>query len=144
MKRRSAIGIRHLNVMQITVWGVESLQHYFQEKQMRATGKIRDRQRAPRDWLVLLTVVAVIAIPQTSIANDDITGTVSQTEPTIRQDGTPAHPYANASQCLANTDIVIWPSGRSVPSVPPSISVCFVGNQPVEISGAAPVQIRDR
>ena len=111
---------------------------------MRATGKTYDREPVPRDWLVLLTVVAVIAIPQTSTANDDITGTVSQTEPTIGQDGTPAHPYADASQCLANTDIIIWPSGRSVPSMPPSISVCFVGNQPVEISGTAPVQMRDR
>ena len=110
---------------------------------MRATGKIYERKRAPRDWLVLLTVVAVIAIPQTSTAGDDITGTVSQTEPTIGQDGTPAHPYANASQCLANTDIIIWASGRSVPSMPPSISVCFVGNQPVEISGTAPAQMRD-
>ena len=111
---------------------------------MQASGKIYDRERAPRDWLVLLTVVAVIAIPQTSTAHDDITGTVSQTEPTIGQDGTPAHPYANASQCPANTDIIIWPSGRSVPSLPASISVCFVGNQPVEISGATPVQMRDR
>ena len=111
---------------------------------MRATGKTYDREPVPRDWLVLLTVVAVIAIPQTSAANDDITGTVSQTEPAIEQDGTPAHPYADASQCLANTDIIIWPSGRSVPSMPPSISVCFVGNQPVEISGTAPVQMRDR
>ena len=110
---------------------------------MRAIGKIYDRERAPRDWLVLLTVVAVIAIPQTSTANDHITGTDSQTEPAIGQDGTPAHPYADASQCPANTDIIIWPSGRSVPSVPPTISVCFVGNQPVEISGATPVQMRD-
>ena len=113
---------------------------------MRATGKIYDRKRASRDWLVLLTVVAVavIAVPQTSSANDEITGTVSQTEPTINEDGTPAHPYADASGCPAKTDIIIWPSGRSVPSIPPSISVCFVGNQPVEISGATPVQMRDR
>ena len=106
-------------------------------------GKIYDWKRSPRDWLILLTVVAVIATPQTSGAADDITGTVPQTEPTIKQDGTPAHPYANDTQCPAKTDIIIWPSGRSVPSLPPSISVCFVGNQPVEISGAIPVQMRD-
>jgi hypothetical protein len=114
---------------------------------MRATGKIYDREGAPRNWFVLLTVVAIavagIAEWQARAANDEITGTISQTEPTPKQDGTPAHPYANAEQCPANTDIIIWPSGRSVPSTPPSISVCFVGNQPVEISGQAPVQVRD-
>src|SRR6516225_2321902 len=60
---------------------------------------------------------------------DDTTGTVSKTEPAVTQDGTPAHPYADASQCPSNTDLIIWPSGRSVPSLPPGISVCFVGDQ---------------
>jgi len=111
---------------------------------MRATGKIYDRERGLCDWPLLLTVVAVIAIPQTGTADDDITGTVSQTAPVIGQDGTPAHPYANASQCLDSTDIIIWPSGRSVPNMPPGLSVCFVASQPIEISGAAPVQLQDR
>jgi hypothetical protein len=111
---------------------------------MRATGKFGGRKPSLRDWLLSLTVVAVIATPQTGTANDDITGTISQTAPVIGQDGTPAHPYANATQCLDTTDIILWPSGRSVPSMPPGLSVCFVGSQPVEISGAAPVQMQER
>jgi uncharacterized Zn-binding protein involved in type VI secretion len=111
------------------------------------TGIIYDWKRAHRDFAMLTVLVAIavaaIAVRQASAANDEITGTVSQAEPAFKQDGTPAHPYADASQCPANTDIIIWPSGRSVPSMPPNISVCFVGNQPVEISGAAPVQMRD-
>ena len=33
-----------------------------------------------------------------SVRADDITGTVSKAEPPTKQDGTPAHPYADASQ----------------------------------------------
>jgi hypothetical protein len=51
-------------------------------------------------------------------------------------------PYADASQCPSNTDLIIWPSGRSVPSLPPGISVCFVG-QPFNDSGPY-VQVRQR
>jgi hypothetical protein len=87
---------------------------------------------------------AVIAILQINSTKDEITGTISQTEPPIQQDGTPAHPYSDASQCPARTDLVFWPSGRSVPSIPPSISVCFVGNQPFESSGPVRVEMRDR
>jgi hypothetical protein len=69
---------------------------------MRATGKIYDRERLC-DWPLLLTVVAVIAIPQTGTADDDITGTVSQTAPVISQNSTPTHPMrmpANAWTAL--------------------------------------------
>ena len=59
----------------------------------------------------------------------DITGTVSKAEPPSKQDGTPAHPFADASQCPSSTDLIIWPSGRSIPRIPPSIAVCFVGSQ---------------
>jgi hypothetical protein len=37
-----------------------------------------------------------------------------------------------------------WLNGRSVPNIPPSISVCFVGNQPFENSGPVRVDVRDR
>jgi hypothetical protein len=74
---------------------------------------------------------------------DDTTGTVSKAEPPIKQDGSPAHPYADASQCPSNTDLIIWPSGRSVPSLPPGISVCFVGGQSFNDSGSD-VQVRQR
>jgi hypothetical protein len=86
--------------------------------------------------------LATFALRQTSA--DDITGTVSKAEPPNKQDGTPAHPYAVASQCPATTDIVIWPKNDSpVPSVPPGISVCFVGNQSFNSSGPEQIKIRD-
>jgi hypothetical protein len=111
---------------------------------MRATGKINGW----KCWFVLLTLVS-IAIPATAFSqingsSDEITGTVSQSGPPIKQDGTPAYPYSDASQCPAHIDLVIWPSGRSVPRIPPSISVCFVGNQPFESSGPDRVEMHDR
>ena len=57
------------------------------------------------------------------------------------QDGTPAHPYADASQCPSNTDLIIWPSGRAVPSLPPGIAVCFVGDQSFK-NGDSDVKVR--
>jgi hypothetical protein len=90
-------------------------------------------------WLACFTVIAIgiagVAPGQTNGLKDDITGTVSRAEPPTTQDGTPAHPYADANQCPAPTDLVFWPSGRSVPRIPPGLSVCFVGNQPFEASG---------
>jgi uncharacterized Zn-binding protein involved in type VI secretion len=74
---------------------------------------------------------------------DDMTGTVSKAEPPIKQDGTPAHPFADASQCPSSTDLIIWPRDRAIPSVPPGISVCFVGTQSFNNSGPA-VQVRQR
>jgi uncharacterized Zn-binding protein involved in type VI secretion len=92
-----------------------------------------------RRWLGCFTIVMIgiagVALGQTNGPKDDITGTVSQAEPTTTQDGTPAHPYADANQCPPRTDLVFWPSGRSVPTIPPGFSVCFVGSQPFEASG---------
>ena len=108
-----------------------------------------DRPKWPRcgsGLLLALLVICFAAIfPRTSIAGpkDDTTGTVSKAEPTTKQDGTPAHPFADASQCPSSTDLIIWPSGRSVPSLPPGISVCFVGDQSFNDSGSD-VQIRQR
>jgi hypothetical protein len=73
----------------------------------------------------------------------DITGTVSKAEPPSKQDGTPAHPFADASQCPSSTDLIIWPSGRSIPRIPPSIAVCFVGSQSFN-DGRPSVPIRQR
>jgi len=53
----------------------------------------------------------------------DVTGTVSKAEPPVKQDGTPTHPFADANQCPSSTDLLIWPNGRSIPSIPPGISV---------------------
>jgi len=118
------------------------------EGTMQATGKIDGRTWVRRGRFVLLTLigvaVAAIAFSQSNGSKDEITGTLSQSEPPIKQDGTPAHPYSDANQCPARTDLIFWPSGRSVPSIPPSISVCFVGNQPFESSAPDRVEIRDR
>jgi hypothetical protein len=67
----------------------------------------------------------------------------SKAEPPIKQDGTPAHPFADASQCPSSTDLIIWPRDRATPSVPPGISVCFVGSQSFNDNGPA-VQVRQR
>jgi len=103
---------------------------------------------ARRRWVVSLAIVAISAAamltqPANSGSKDDITGTVSKAEPTLKQDGTPAHPFADASQCPSSTDLIIWPSGRSVPNLPPEISVCFVGEQSFNNSDSD-VQVRPR
>jgi len=110
--------------------------------------KSRGPRRARRGWVASLTIVliafaATLARSASGGPKDDTTGTVSKAEPPVTQDGTPAHPYADASQCPSNTDLIIWPSGRSVPSLPPGISVCFVGDQSFK-DGDSGVQVRQR
>jgi hypothetical protein len=114
--------------------------------QRKMPEKNHERKRARRRWVALVIFFiglgAVYPQPASSGSKDDTTGTVSKAEPPIKQDGSPVHPYADASQCPSNTDLIIWPSGRSVPSLPPGISVCFVG-QPFNDSGPY-VQVRQR
>jgi len=109
--------------------------------------KNHDPKQARRSWVALVIFViglgAVYPQPASSGSKDDTTGTVSKAEPPIKQDGSPAHPYADASQCPSNTDLIIWPSGHSIPSLPPGISVCFVGGQSFNDSGPD-VQARQR
>jgi hypothetical protein len=100
--------------------------------------------------IALLTIVVIglttFALPQIKADNiaDEITGTVSKAEPPNKQDGSPAHPYADASQCPPTADFIFWPkTERVIPSIPPGISVCFVGNQPFNSSGPAQIRIRD-
>jgi hypothetical protein len=88
--------------------------------------KIYVRKWTRRDW-VLLSIFAVIALAGIGVGYVYDAGTASVIA-SIKQDGTPAHPYAVASQCPLNTDLVFWPNGSSTPSIPPSISVCFVGS----------------
>lgn len=101
-----------------------------------------------RGWLTLFTIAAIgitaIVTQQINRPADDITGTVSHTEPPSKEEGTPAYPYADASRCPPRTDLVFWPSGRSVPSFPPDISVCFVGIQPFDNSGPEHIEVHDR
>jgi hypothetical protein len=135
------------NVIQITVSDVDSSQVAFRGRSMQANRKAYGRKWVARGRFILLTLVGVavpaIAFAQINDTKDEITGTVSQSEPPIKQDGSPAHPYSDASQCPARTDVIFWPSARSAPSIPPSISVCFVGNQPFESSGPDQVEMLD-
>jgi len=87
--------------------------------------KIHLRKRTPSEW-VLLSTCAVIALTGIAVGYVYDTGTTEIIE-RIKQDGTPAHPFADASQCPLNTDLVFWPNSRSIPSIPSGISVCFVG-----------------
>jgi hypothetical protein len=103
-------------------------------------------KRARRRWAASLAIVVIFLAatpprPASSGSKDDATGTLSKAEPPITQDGTPLHPYADASQCPSNADLIIWPSGRSVPSLPPGISVCFVGDQSFNYDDSG-VQVR--
>jgi hypothetical protein len=94
----------------------------------------------PRKWTrrdsVLLSIFAIIAIAGIVVGhlNDPTSGTAGTDSiaELIKQDGTPAHPYADASQCPLSTDLVFWPNSRSIPSMPPSISVCFVEKSVVQ------------
>jgi hypothetical protein len=101
---------------------------------------------ARRGWVAALAIVVIglafvaLSQPASSGSKDDTTGTVSKTEPPIMQDGTPAHPYADASQCPSNTDLIIWPSGRAVPSVPPASR--FVSSAISLKNGDSGVQVR--
>jgi hypothetical protein len=100
-----------------------------------------------RGWPLSLAIsvigLAALIGPGDAGPKDDMTGTISKSEPAIKQDGTAAHPFADAGQCPSGTDLIIWPHGSSVPSVPPGISVCFVGDQ--SFDGDRPgLQVRQR
>ena len=99
-----------------------------------------------RNW-VLLSICAVIAVAGIVVGyinnTNDTAGTDSIVEH-IKQDGTLAHPYADASQCPPNTDIVIWlEEWRSIPNLPSVFSVCFVGGQSKNNNGGG-LEVRGR
>ena len=91
------------------------------------------------DWLLKtyghkmgrLSVVAIIVIGITAVRADDINSTVAKAEPPTKQeDGTLAHPYADANQCPPKTDIIIWPEEwRTDPSFPREFVICYVMGQ---------------
>ena len=97
--------------------------------------KIYVRKWTRRDW-VLLSIFAVIALAGVAVGhlNDPTSGTADRGSIAvlIKQDGTPAHPYADAPQCPLSIDLVFWPNGRSIPSMPSGISVCFVWKSVVQ------------
>jgi len=90
---------------------------------------------ARRRWALLLAIVtiggAVMAVrPASSGSNDDTTGTVSKAEPALKQDGTPAHPFADASQCPSSTNLIIGRAGaRSRPFLPKYRSVSLANSR---------------
>jgi hypothetical protein len=95
-------------------------------------------------FTIVVLGIAVVAVRQLGSPKDDITGTVSKAEPPLTQDGSPTRPYADASQCSPKTDLVFWlRSDRTIPSLPPGISVCFVGDKSFNESGPS-VEVRDR
>jgi hypothetical protein len=103
---------------------------------------------ARRGWplsfaTLIVGLIAFFPHSAESGSKGDTTGTVSKAEPPIKQDGSPTHPYAEASQCPSSTDLIIWPNGRSVPDLPPGIAVCFVGGQSFNDTGSA-VKVRQR
>ena len=85
------------------------------------------RKWSRRDW-VLLSIFAAIALAGIVVGHingrtGDVTGSIAEV---IKQDGTSAYPYTDASRCPLNTDLVFWPAGRLIPNMPADISVCFV------------------
>jgi hypothetical protein len=109
---------------------------------MQTSGKKRWEGVFTRAWFTLAAVaVAAITIWQINVTRAAETVPISQTEPSARPDGTAAHPYPDANQCPANSDLVFWPSGGPAPSFPASISVCFVESQN---SGPDRAEARDR
>ena len=86
--------------------------------------KIYVRKWTRRDW-VLLSICALIALAGIAagyVYDTDTAAIIGR----LKQDGIPARLYADASQCPLGTDLVFWPNSRSIPSMPSSISVCFV------------------
>ena len=90
--------------------------------------KIYARKWTRCDW-VLLSIFAIIALAGIAVGHPAGRGSIAEL---IKQDGTPAHPYADAGQCPLSTDLVFWSNSRSIPSMPRSISVCFVGKSVVQ------------
>jgi hypothetical protein len=89
--------------------------------------KIYVRKWSRRDWF-LLSIFAAIALGGIVVGhiNDqrgDVTSSIAEF---TKQDGTSAYPYAEASRCPLNTDLVFWLDDRSIPNMPHNISVCFV------------------
>jgi hypothetical protein len=61
----------------------------------------RNQKRASLSWVASLTIV-LIGVAIVAVSADDIsTGTVAKAEPPIKQDGTLAHPYADATNAHA-------------------------------------------
>src|SRR5690348_6721787 len=100
-----------------------------------------------REWVAFATIYIMgmigMAVAAMAEPKGDITGTISKADPLTQQDGTAEHPYADASHCPSKVDIIFWSrNDQPIPIIPPSISVCFVGDRPLN-SGDA-LEVRDR
>ncbi len=111
--------------------------------------KIGGPKRVRPEWVVFATInfmgAVGMAVAAMADPKEDVTGTVSKAEPITQQDGTVAHPYADASHCPSKVDIIFWSrNDQPIPIIPPSISVCFVGDRPLNGDSGAEVRDRDR
>jgi uncharacterized Zn-binding protein involved in type VI secretion len=100
------------------------------------------------EWAVFFAIIVLgivgIAVAEMSGPTTDITGTVSKAEPPVQQDGTAAHPYADENHCPAKVDIIFWSrEDRPIPTIPPGISVCFVGDRSAN-TGGPQLELRGR
>ena len=96
---------------------------------------------------VVINFVGIIGMTVAAMAdrNSDVTGAVSKAEPPTQQNGTAAHPYADASHCPSKVDIIFWSrNDQPIPTIPPSISVCFVGDRPLNNGSGPEVEVRER
>jgi hypothetical protein len=101
-------------------------------------------KRGRLSWVASLAI-ALIGVAVVAVRADDITGTIAKAKPPSKQDGTLAHPYADANQCPSSTDIVIWPEEwHPIPSIPREFSVCFVGGQSKNNNIGPDLEVHDR
>lgn len=93
-------------------------------------GKMYPRNWSRREWVLLSTCAAIAfaGIAAGYVYDTDTAAIIDR----LKQDGTPARLYADASQCPLNTDLVFWSNSRSIPTMPSSISVCFIEKSVVQ------------
>jgi hypothetical protein len=106
---------------------------------MQAIGKMYGWRSVRRGWFVVLTLFGIgvpgIAFSQINGSKDEISGTISQSEPPLKQDGTLAYPYSDASQCPSRTDLIFGPAGCanlnefSGPNLSPASRASFMQNR---------------
>jgi len=105
--------------------------------------KLGRRELAVFFAIIIIGIVG-IAVAEMSDRTTDITGTVSKAVPPVQQDGTAARPYADENHCPDKVDIIFWSrSDRPPPTIPPNISVCFVGDRSAN-TGNPQLELRGR
>src|SRR4029077_9285365 len=100
--------------------------------------KINVRKWTRRDWVLLSTFAAItlagIAVGHLNDPTSGTAGTGSIAE-LIKQDVTPAYPYADASQCPLSTDLVFARTVARSRTCLPVYRSALLGNQSFNNSG---------